>query len=79
MLKLNSLHLEHFMCVTEADLNFDANCVIIEGDNGQGKSAIMETVAICLSKRKRSDSVKEFIQKSYKHYEIGRASCRERV
>ena len=60
MLKLNSLHLEHFMCVTEADLNFDANCVIIEGDNGQGKSAIMEAVAICLSERKRSDSVRVY-------------------
>ena len=70
MLKLNSLHLEHFMCVTEADLNFDANCVIIEGDNGQGKSAIMEAVAICLSERKRSDSVKEFIQKGYEHAKI---------
>ena len=58
------------MCITEADLNFDANCVIIEGDNGQGKSAVMEAIAICLSERKRSDSVKEFIQKPYDHAKI---------
>lgn len=70
MLILKSLHLEHFMCITEADLNFDANCIIIEGDNGQGKSAVMEAIAICLSERKRSDSVKEFIQKPYDHAKI---------
>lgn len=70
MLVLKSLHLEHFMCITEADLNFDANCIIIEGDNGQGKSAVMEAIAICLSERKRSDSVKEFIQKPHDHAKI---------
>lgn len=70
MLILKSLHLEHFMCIAEADLNFDANCIIIEGDNGQGKSAVMEAIAICLSERKRSDSVKEFIQKPYDHAKI---------
>jgi len=70
MLILKSLHLEHFMCITEADLNFDANCIIIEGDNGQGKSAVMEAIAICLSERKRSDSVKEFIQKPHDHAKI---------
>lgn len=58
------------MCITETDLNFDANCIIIEGDNGQGKSAVMEAIAICLSERKRSDSVKEFIQKPYDHAKI---------
>lgn len=58
------------MCITEADLNFDANCIIIEGDNGQGKSAVMEAIAICLSERKRSDSVKEFIQKPHDHAKI---------
>lgn len=70
MLRLNNLHLAHFMCITEADLDFNANCVIIEGDNGQGKSAIMEAVAICLSERKRSDSVKEFVQKGFEHAKI---------
>lgn len=58
------------MCITEAELDFNANCIIIEGDNGQGKSAIMEAVAICLSERKRSDSVKEFVQKGYDHAKI---------
>lgn len=70
MLKVISLYLKNFMCITEAELDFNANCIIIEGDNGQGKSAIMEAVAICLSERKRSDSVKEFVQKGYDHAKI---------
>ena len=63
MLKLNSLHLEHFMCITEADLNFDASSIIIEGENGQGKSAVMEAIALCLSEKKRSDALREYVQK----------------
>ena len=70
MLKVISLYLKNFMCISEAELDFNANCIIIEGDNGQGKSAIMEAVAICLSERKRSDSVKEFVQKGYDHAKI---------
>lgn len=63
MLKLNSLHLEHFMCITEADLNFNASSIIIEGENGQGKSAVMEAIALCLSEKKRSDALREYVQK----------------
>lgn len=70
MLKVISLYLKNFMCITEAELDFNANCIIIEGDNGQGKSAIMEAIAICLSERKRSDSVKEFVQKGHDHAKI---------
>ena len=43
MLILKSLHLEHFMCITEADLNFDANCIIIEGDNYHALSVLNYT------------------------------------
>lgn len=63
MLKLNFLHLEHFMCITKADLNFDASSIIIEGENGQGKSAVMEAIALCLSEKKRSDALREYVQK----------------
>ena len=66
MIKLNSLTLKHFMCITEAHLKFDnANIVIFEGNNGQGKSAVMKAVAICLSEHKRADSMKEYVQTGF--------------
>ena len=38
MIELNNLHLEHFMRITEADLDLSSAITILEGDNGQGKS-----------------------------------------
>lgn len=58
------------MCIDKADLDLNAAIVILEGDNGQGKSAIMEAIAVCFAERKRADSVKEFVQKGYDHGKI---------
>lgn len=58
------------MCIKSADIDLSSNIVILEGDNGQGKSAVMEAIAICLAERKRADSVKEFVQKGFDHGKI---------
>lgn len=58
------------MCIKEAQLDLNSNIVVFEGNNGQGKSAIMEAIAICLAEHKRSDSVKEFVQKGNDHGKI---------
>lgn len=70
MIELDNLHLEHFMKITEADLDLSSAITILEGDNGQGKSAVMEAIAVCLAERKRADSVKEFVQKGFDHAKI---------
>ena len=70
MIKLEKLHLEHIMCITSADIDLTSSVIILEGDNGQGKSAVMEAIAICLAERKRADSVKEFVQKGFDHGKI---------
>ena len=58
------------MKITEADLDLSSAITILEGDNGQGKSAVMEAIAVCLAERKRADSVKEFVQKGFEHAKI---------
>lgn len=70
MIELESLYLEHFMRITKADLDLRSAITILEGDNGQGKSAVMEAIAVCLAERKRADSVKEFVQKGFDHAKI---------
>ena len=70
MIELESLHLEHFMRITKADIDLRSAITILEGDNGQGKSAVMEAIAVCLAERKRADSVKEFVQKGFDHAKI---------
>lgn len=70
MIELEGLYLEHFMRITKADLDLRSAITILEGDNGQGKSAVMEAIAVCLAERKRADSVKEFVQKGFDHAKI---------
>lgn len=61
MLKLNKLTLNNFMCVEHADLNFNDGVNLIVGNNGQGKSTVLQAVALCLLEDKRSDRYQEFI------------------
>lgn len=58
------------MRITKADLDLRSAITILEGDNGQGKSAVMEAIAVCLAERKRADSVKEFVQKGFDHAKV---------
>lgn len=61
MIKLKRLVLHNFMCVEDAELSFDDGVTLIVGSNGQGKSTVLQAVALCLLEEKRSDSFKEFI------------------
>lgn len=67
MITFKYLKLLHFMCVDNAELDLNSKLIIFEGNNGQGKSSIMEAIALCFCEHKRSDSVKELIQKGNEH------------
>lgn len=67
MLHLNKLTLDHFMCVTHAELDFSSDKVIVlNGPNGQGKSTIQAAVALCLIEEKRGNSYAEFVQSGFR-------------
>ena len=67
MIKLNSLDLENFMCIKKAHLEFENQKVIILlGDNGNGKSAVLDAIALCLTESKRSNTYKEYIRRDEK-------------
>lgn len=68
MLKLNKLVLNNFMCVEHAELYFNDGVNLIVGNNGQGKSTILQAVALCLLEDKRSDRYQEFIM-------LGKDTC----
>lgn len=59
--------MHHFMCVTDASLDFTDNKIIIfTGQNANGKSTVQSAISLCLIEDKRSDSYKEFIQTGHK-------------
>ena len=68
MLKLNKLILNNFMCVEHAELDFNDGVNLIVGNNGQGKSTVLQAVALCLLEDKRSDRYQEFIM-------LGKETC----
>lgn len=68
MLKLQKLEMTNFMCVSHAELDFtDSNVVLLVGENGEGKSTVLEAVAFCLdSDHKKSDTFGDYI-KEFEH------------
>lgn len=64
MIKLNTLQLENFMCVEHADLDFkDQKVIILLGENGHGKSSVLDAISLCLNETKRGDSFKDYIKR----------------
>lgn len=63
MLKLSTLEMTNFMCVPHAVLDFtEAKNVLVVGENGEGKSTILEAIAFCLSEHKKADSFQDYIK-----------------
>lgn len=56
------------MCVEHAELDFNNGVNLIVGNNGQGKSTVLQAVALCLLEDKRSDKYQEFIM-------LGKENC----
>ncbi len=65
MIKLNTLYVKNFMCSQEAFLDFtDQRVILLTGDNGNGKSLVLEAIALCLLKKhKRGDSYADYIRR----------------
>lgn len=58
------------MCITHADLDFSQGTNLIVGSNGQGKSAVLQAVTLCLLEEKRGDTYKEYVQLGKDHCSV---------
>ena len=70
MIRLNSLQLENFMNIKTAQFDFDHNVIIISGKSGQGKSAVFDAIALCLSQKKRSSTYSDYVKQGSTHSKI---------
>lgn len=63
MLKINSLVLHNFTCVSDAEFDFsDDKTILLIGKNGQGKSSILSAIALCLTGETRGTQFKDLIK-----------------
>lgn len=63
MLKINSLTLHNFTCVSHAEFDFSEDkTILLIGKNGQGKSSILSAIALCLTGETRGAAFKDLIK-----------------
>ncbi len=63
MIHLLDIQLENFMSIESLEMTFDANeVIIISGDNGSGKSALISAIALALISYRKGESYKDFIR-----------------
>ena len=54
------------MCCSNVELDFsNKKNIVLEGDNGNGKSALLDSIAVCFSEYRRADKYSEYVQ--FKH------------
>lgn len=70
MIKLVSLQLENFMNINKCSLDLDKQIIIITGRSGQGKSAVFDAIALCLSSKKRSSTYSEYVKQGATHAKV---------
>ncbi|MBQ7585114.1 MAG: AAA family ATPase [Desulfovibrionaceae bacterium] len=58
-MKLNSMHLENFRGFTDLEVSFDPSLTVFVGENGTGKTTILDAIAVLLKQ------IPLFIQGSY--------------
>ena len=63
MFTINSLHLENFMIVENADFTFNENqMTAITGQNGTGKSTLLYAIAFCITGYRKGETFKNYIK-----------------
>ena len=63
MLRIDSLEITDFMCCNHVKMDFEgSNTIVFEGDNGNGKSAVLDAIAVCLSEFKKGPKFGDFVQ-----------------
>ncbi len=71
MIKLKTLDLENFMSSSEAHLDFtDQKVILLMGDNGNGKSSILDAIALCLNGYHRGSTFGEYIKRRQKEAHV---------
>lgn len=49
-MKIDKIRLHNFRCFSELEMQFDSMLTVLVGDNGAGKTAVLEGLAVCLGR-----------------------------
>ena len=64
MIKLKSIALTNFMNIEQLNLSFESKTnIMIGGENGEGKSALIDAIALALVDYKKGDSYRDYVRR----------------
>lgn len=74
-MRINRLKLKNFRCYKELDIDFDNKLTVIVGENGRGKTAIFDAIAIALEPylRKFKTNGRQIVQKDVRREPVYQA------
>lgn len=62
MIKPKYIHIQNFNNITDAELDLSSTVSLFVGDNGSGKTSVVDAIGLCLFEYKRSDTYADYIK-----------------
>lgn len=62
MIKPKYIHIQNFNNITDAELDLSSAVSLFVGDNGSGKTSVVDAIGLCLFEYKRSDTYADYIK-----------------
>lgn len=62
MIKPKYIHIQNFNNITDAEIDLSSAVSLFVGDNGSGKTSVVDAIGLCLFEYKRSDTYADYIK-----------------
>ena len=62
MIKPKYIHIQNFNNITDAEIDLSSTVSLFVGDNGSGKTSVVDAIGLCLFEYKRSDTYADYIK-----------------
>ena len=62
MFTLSRIAVKNFMSITEQEIEFNEGILGITGENGSGKSSLLNAIGLCLTEYRAGDSLRDYVK-----------------
>ena len=62
MFILSRINVKNFMSISEQEIEFNEGITGITGENGSGKSSLLNAIGLCLTEYRAGDSLRDYVK-----------------